>query len=129
MMQTFMSWFPHWYIGACFMLGFVILPVMTFLASRPLLMGLSYGLWETVCYYKCGLPMWKVFKRLFIAVLWDTFTWRFINGYTESVSHDEGSWSGIFRWSFRKTFTRAAGKKFIAQQAEAKRKAAMDADI
>lgn len=109
--------------------GYAVLIILALLILKPMLMGLSYGLWETVCFYKCGVSGWRVFKRGFRAVLWDTFTWRFINGYTESVSNNEASWSGIFRWSFRKTFTRAAGKKWNAQQAAAKRKAAMDADI
>lgn len=129
MMQSFMGWFPHWYIAACFMTGFVILPVLVFLASRPLLRGLSYGLYETVVFYKCGISMWRVFKRFMRAVFVDLFVWGLLNSGVENTSNNESSWSGIFRWSFRKTFTRAAGKKWNAQQEAAKRKAAMDADI
>jgi hypothetical protein len=129
MIASFMSWFPHWYIAACFMTGFVVLPVLTLLASRPLLRGLSYGLYETVVFYKCGVSMWRVIKRLIKAVLWNTFTWQLLNPGLQNTANNESSWSGIFRWSFRKTFTRAAGKKWNAEQAAAKRKAAMDADI
>lgn len=117
-MNTFAMW-----------IGYALLVVVVAIMLHPLLRGLSHGLWETVCFYKCGVSMWRVFKRFVRAVFVDTFIWGLLNSGVSSVSNNEASWSGIFRWSFRKTFTRAAGKKWNAQQAEAKRKAAMDADI
>lgn len=117
-MNTFAMWF-----------GYAVLVILALLIARPLARGLSYGLYETVVFYKCGISMWRVFKRFVRAVFVDLFVWGLLNSGVENTSNNESSWSGIFRWSFRKTFTRAAGKKWNAQQAAAKRKAAMDADI
>ncbi|AFH14917.1 hypothetical protein LU11_gp386 [Pseudomonas phage Lu11] len=107
MINTFMSWFPDWYIAACLITGFVVLPIMTAIAMRPLLRGLSHGLWEVVIFYKCGVSFWRVFKRFVRAVLIDLPFWGLMNGSVTRVTNNVAGWYGIFRWSFEKDFNRA----------------------
>ena len=107
MVTKFFSLFPDWYIAACLIVGNVVFPIMIFLAARPLLRGLSYGLWETVVYYKAGCGTWAVVKRFMWAVLFDLFFWSLANQGTQEVSKGGACWTGLFGWYFRKEFTRA----------------------
>lgn len=97
---------PNWYIAACLITGLVIFPIIAVLASRPLLRGLSYGLWETVVFYKCGVSFWRVFKRFVRTVFIDLPSWGFLNS-TSSITNNAGGWYGIFSWRLKKSFTRA----------------------
>ena len=106
---------PNWYIAACLITGMVIFPIMVVLASRPLLRGFSYGLWETVIIYKCGVSFWRVFKRFVRTVFIDLPSWGFLNN-PSSITNNAGGWYGIFRWRLNKSFTRA---KSIRENKEA----------
>lgn len=111
---------PNWYITACLLTGLVILPIMAFISCRPLLRGLSYGLWETVIFYKVGVSYWRVFKRLMKAVFINFPFWGLLNSTTSSITNNAGGWYGIFSWRLEKSFTRA---RSIRESKEAKEKA------
>jgi len=105
--EYFFGLFPYWYIAACFITGFVVFPIMLALAARPLARGLSHGLWETVVYWKAGVPIWKTFKRLLRAFWFDLWFWHLINSTLDNESIGGAYWWGVFGWSFKKEFTRA----------------------
>ena len=96
--------------GACGVLWFVVALL------QPMLRGLSYGLHETVMYYKGGADLGRVFTRFLRALTFDFLTWGIINSTTQSVSNDMCSWYGIFRWHFKTEFTRKASKQYNAEQ-------------
>ena len=56
--------YPMWFVvitAVATLMGYAILMYFAVLALRPVARGLSYGLWETVVFYKCGVSMFRVF--------------------------------------------------------------------
>lgn len=102
--------------------GYAVMLVLLAVMLQPLLRGLSYGLWETVVFYKCGVSFWRVFKRFLRALFVDLPLWGILNSGVSNTSNNVSSWSGIFRWSFRKEFTRAISKR-EAREAKAEAEA------
>lgn len=88
-------------------IGYAVFLYFAVYALRPLARGLSYGLWETVVFYKCGVSMFRVFKRFLRAVFIDFPFWGFLNTYTTSITNNVSSWHDVFAWRFEKSFTRA----------------------
>lgn len=102
--------YPMWFVvitAVATLMGYAILMYFAVLALRPVARGLSYGLWETVVFYKCGVSMFRVFKRFLRAVLIDFPFWGFLNTHTTSITNNMAAWRGAFSWSFEKSFTRA----------------------
>lgn len=118
--EHFFSLFPYWYIAACFIVGFILFPIMLAILAKPLARGLSHGLWEVVLYWKAGVPLWGVCKRLLRVLYYDLWLWGLLNGTLTSNSVGPASWYGIFGWHFKAGFTRANSKR----EEQAKKEAA-----
>lgn len=88
-------------------IGYAAMLLVAVLAIKPLLRGLSHGLFETVLYYKCGVSVGRVFKRFVRAVFVDFPFWGFANSNTTSITNNLSGWHGVFSWHFKKDFTRA----------------------
>jgi hypothetical protein len=110
---------PHWLVilnGFAMGVGYVVLLFVLIYILRPMLRGLSYGLYETVMYYKGGADLGRVFTRFLRALTLDLLTLGDINSNTQSVSNNMCSWYGIFGWHFKAEFNRKASKIYNAEQ-------------
>lgn len=118
--ERFFSLFPHWYIAACFITGFVVFPIICGYFLRPIMRGTSHGLYEVVLYWKAGVPMWGMFKRVLKLIFIDVLFWGVMNSSVTKTSIGPASWYGIFGWYYEKSFTRANSKRAANNKAVAK---------
>ena len=123
---------PFWLAAintVALVIGYIALAWIALFCMRPLARGLSHGLYETVLYWKAGVPALRVLKRGVRALYFDFPLWGFLNSTTTSTSIGPASWGGVFRWHFRDGFTRSNSIREAAAERAAARKKAMDDDV
>lgn len=124
MLQAILT-LPNWlqnYMAVCLVVGVLVTTVAICFMLRPLARGLSYGMYETVMYYRGGAKIRYVVVQFFNGLIFEPLRWLGKSNM-QSISNNMTSWSGVFSWSFKKEFTRANSKKYNAEQ-KAEREAA-----
>lgn len=119
------------YSYICMIVGFCVTPFLIVFLTRPLLRGLSYGLYTAVLYYKGGAHWGHIVIQILRAIFVEPLLW-IGNNSQQSSSNNMSSWYGIFGWHFKKEYNRKASKIYNAEckaKREAARKQAMDDDV
>jgi len=90
--------------------GYLCLTIIFGFVCRPVLRGVSAGLFETVLYYKAGCSYKTVLKQFLASFTTYPFRWIFRGKSCESFSIGGSGWWGIFNWSFDKSLNRKSSK-------------------
>lgn len=111
-------------------IGYVVIMATIYYCTRPILRGLSYGLFQMVLLIKIGAPLRMILKALAFALFREPIAW-FGKNSTVNISDNYSTWSGIFQWHYSKKLHRGLYKLWIAEKdnIEAARQKAMDDDV